>query len=301
MSAPLRVARVGTARVAAQAKINLFLRILAREESGYHSLETLFQRIDLADDVVVRVGGAIRSLDCAGPAMPSGGLGATESNLAFRAAESYAAATGWPSGFQIEIEKRIPVGGGLGGGSADAGAVLRALDALSPNRLGEARLIELATPLGADVPFLTSSNALSLAWGRGERLLALPPLEARDIVLVIPQFAVPTAEAYAWLASSRGAYAPRGTAVALESLGAWPTIAALAHNDFEAVIAARQPSVASIAEDLAARGASIAMLSGSGSAVFGVFAEPPRTHSSGAAREILTRSAAKVFDVELSA
>lgn len=288
-----------TARVAAQAKINLFLRILAREESGYHSIETLFQRIDLADDVRVTVGGSGKTLDCAGPAMPADGLEPTEKNLAYRAALAYAEATGWPTGFAIEVEKRIPVGGGLGGGSADAGAVLRALDALAPRPVGEAKLLEIATPLGADVPFLTSTSVLSVAWGRGERMLALPALESRPVVLRIPDFAVRTADAYAWLAASRGSYAARGGAMQLEALSDWSAVAAIAHNDFEDVIASRQPSVSAIVAELRTAGACIAMLSGSGSAVFGVF-EAMVTREAVSGTGMRTRTATEVGDVLVS-
>ena len=156
------------ARVSAQAKINLILRVLAREASGYHSIESVFLRLDLSDQVTVRIAPG-RTLDCHGAALPTAGLGPMERNLAFRAAVAYAEAVGWPSGFSIDVDKRIPVGAGLGGGSADAGAVLRALDALCPTPLGS-RLIELATPLGADVPFMTIDSPMALAWGRGERL-----------------------------------------------------------------------------------------------------------------------------------
>src|SRR6476620_6036955 len=167
------------ARVAAWATLNLALRLLARAASGFHDLETLFCRIALADDVIVRVGeGSERSLSCTGDALPEGGLGAPEANLAWRAAEAYAAFDNWPRGFAIEIEKRIPVGGGLGGGSADAGAVLRALDALSPSPLGF-RLAELGAELGSDVPFLTLESPYALAWSRGERLMPLPTLPWR--------------------------------------------------------------------------------------------------------------------------
>ena len=144
------------ARVAAQAKVNLLLRVLAREDSGYHGIETIFLRLSLADDVVVRVGEDIRgrSLDCDGDAIPEGGLGPAEDNLAYRAACAYGDATGWPSTFAIEVTKKIATGAGLGGGSADAGAVLRALDVMSPSPLGK-RLAELAPSLGADVAFMT--------------------------------------------------------------------------------------------------------------------------------------------------
>src|SRR5439155_17951914 len=147
---------------------------------------------DLGDGVHVRATSSGRTVDCQGPAMPDQGVGPAEKNLAYRAAVAYQDATGWPAGFAIEIEKRIPVGAGLGGGSSDAGAVLRALDALAPNPLGR-RLPALAAGLGADVPFMTLESPLALAWGRGDRLLPLPVLVPRPVVLAIPSFAVATA------------------------------------------------------------------------------------------------------------
>jgi len=262
-----------SARVTAQAKINLLLRVLARETSGYHSIETVFLRVDLGDDVRVRIVPG-RSLDCAGPAIPASGLGPTERNLAYRAAVGYAEATGWPHGFAIEIDKRVPVGGGLGGGSADAGAVLRSLDALAPNPLGP-RLVELAAPLGADVAFMTIESPMALAWGRGERLLPLHALDPRPVALVVPDFAIATADAYAWLSADRGSYVPIATVIEPGSLAAWETLALNATNDFERVVAARHPIVAELVDELASRDAILSMLSGSGSAVFGVFDDQP--------------------------
>ena len=184
-----------SAHVAAQAKVNLFLDVLERDPTGYHSLETAFLRIDLADDVTVRAAPG-RTLDVSGPALSAAGLGPTEKNLAYRAAVAYADATGWPSGFAIELVKRIPAGAGLGGGSADAGAVLRTLDALSPNPLG-ARLPEIGAALGADVPFMTIEEPMALGSGRGDRLKPIPALEPRAIVLAVSPFAISTADAYA--------------------------------------------------------------------------------------------------------
>src|SRR4051812_42091181 len=106
-------------RAYAHAKINLLLRILGRDAQGYHGIETLFQALDLADIVDVELQNSERVLSCDGPAMPAGGLGATEDNLATRAAAAYCDATHWSTGWNISIEKNIPVGGGLGGGSAD--------------------------------------------------------------------------------------------------------------------------------------------------------------------------------------
>lgn len=261
-----------TARVVAEAKVNLLLRVLAREASGYHAIETVFQRIALGDVVTVRTAVRGRSLDCAGPAMPIEGLGPVERNLAWRAATAYAAATGWPSDFAIEIEKRIPVGGGLGGGSADAAGVLRALDALAPHPLGGRRL-ELAGALGSDVPFLASDAALALAWGRGERMLALPPLLEREVVLLVPPFGVGTAEGYGWVAESRDEYRPRPSLLSPAQLSTWGGVASLAANDFEPVVAARHSVIDEYLGELRRCGAEIALMSGSGSTVFGVFGD----------------------------
>ena len=263
-----------TARVAAQAKINLLLRVLAREQSGYHGLETVFLRLDLADQVAVHVGDGVhgRTLDCSGEAVSPGALGPTEQNLAYRAACLYAEETGWPAGFGIELSKHIPIGGGLGGGSADAGAVLRALDALAPSPLAD-RLVELAGRLGADVPFMTIDSPMALGWGRGDRLLPIRVLTKRPVVLVFPPFAVSTKDAYGWLAHDRGSYVPSAAVLDPSQLDTWEGIARIAANDFEPVVSRRHPAIATYVAALRGAGALPAMMSGSGSAVFGVFAD----------------------------
>jgi 4-diphosphocytidyl-2-C-methyl-D-erythritol kinase len=289
------------ARVLAQAKINLLLRVLAREASGYHSIETVFQRLDWGDDVTVRIVSG-RSLDCTGTVIPTSGLGPVEKNLAYRAAVAYAEATGWPDGFAIEIEKHIPVGGGLGGGSADAGAVLRALDALSPNPVGD-RLVEIASPLGADVPFMAITSPLALAWSRGERMMPFHPLESRPVVLIVPGFSVSTAEAYGWLAGDRGVYEPAAHIIAPSSLGTWEELSLIATNDFERVVAARHPAISELVDELASFDASPAMMSGSGSAVYGVFSGDPDAAAiarSTAHSPIVTRTSERVVRVEVA-
>jgi 4-diphosphocytidyl-2-C-methyl-D-erythritol kinase len=263
---------LSVAHVAAQAKVNLFLDVLARDATGYHSIETAFLRIDLADDVKVREAPG-RWLDVTGPALPPGGLGSAERNLAYRAALAYAVATGWPSGFAIELVKRIPAGAGLGGGSADAGAVLRALEALSPRPLG-ASLMDVAATLGADVPFMTSDDPMALASGRGDRLKPIPALEPRPIVLAVPPFAISTADAYAWLDADRATKSTAQARVA-EPLATWADVAVSAHNDFAPVVARRHPEIDALAGVFRAAGATIALLAGSGSTVFGVFVSPP--------------------------
>lgn len=304
--------------VAAQAKVNLRLRILAREASGFHQLETLLLRLELADTIRVRRRPSGLSIDVGGESVAREELGPVEQNLAWRAAVAWREAAGGGEGFAIELEKRVPVGGGLGGGSADAGAVLRALDAMSAEPLGEGRLMAIAARLGADVPFLTSESPYALAWGRGERLLPLPPLPSRIAVLFVPPFRVNTAEAYRWLADSRsgggepdagragpGALAADAgageVALSLGALGDWAELERLAVNDFEPVVAARHPEVAEIVGALRSDGSRIAMLSGSGSTVFGILPPgalrlTPAGERSGVPRgtPIVTRTASRV-------
>ncbi len=260
-------------RLPAFAKINLDLRILAREDSGYHQIETIFQRIALADDVDVRIAdGHGISLTCA-PAVDV----PQDRNLAWRAAAAYREAAQWPDAtqaIQITIDKRIPTGGGLGGGSADAGAVLRALDALNPTPLPQRALLSVAATLGADVPFLTSEHACALAWGRGERLLALAPLPARSVHLALFRDGVNTAEAYGALAAARadGRVASHGATLHTAALlGDWDALTAMSANDFEGPVFASRHDVARVhAQWSAAAPQALVRMSGSGATVFAI-------------------------------
>jgi 4-diphosphocytidyl-2-C-methyl-D-erythritol kinase len=257
---------VTDARVAAESKINLTLRVLAREASGYHQIETVFCRLALADDVVVRLMPAGRAIDCRGA-----DVGPAEHNLAYRAAVAYAEARGWPAGFGIEIDKHIPVGGGLGGGSANAAAVLRALAALDPAPMAPETLLALAGQLGADVPFLTADCGLALAWGRGDRLLALPAPAARPVVLYLPPFGVQTAAAYSWVAEARGERTVPARLLPARALTEWEWLAMHGGNDFEVPVGARHPEIIDALSALRKTdGVVLARMSGSGSTVFGV-------------------------------
>jgi 4-diphosphocytidyl-2-C-methyl-D-erythritol kinase len=302
----------GTARVLAQAKINLALRVLAREANGYHQIETVFCRLAFGDEVTVRPTDGPRSLTVVGPAVPPEGLGPPETNLAWRAAETYARRAGWPRGFAIGIDKRIPVGAGLGGGSADAGALLRALNAISPQPLEPSALLAVAASIGADVPFLTqASSTLALAWGRGERLLPLPPLAPRACWLFCPEFAVSTSDAYAWLDDRP----PRHNAALLapDGLATWAGAAAMAHNDFETAVGERYPLVAKLLEGLRSPAAEpilgaprIVELSGTGGTVFAIAAgrDDARTinwrSDEPGVRVLLTETSARVEPVILT-
>jgi 4-diphosphocytidyl-2-C-methyl-D-erythritol kinase len=289
---------VAVARLLAQAKVNLFLRILGREPNGYHQLETLFQRISLADQVTVRTGVAGQTLDCAGA-----DVGPVEQNLAWRAALAFHdAAGGWPGGFAIELTKEIPVGGGLGGGSADAGAVLRALNALAPRPLPDESLFAIARTLGADVPFLTSTAPTALGLVRGDVIVACPPPHERDLILLVPPFSVSSRDAFGWYAAANAdaarkpsrmatpaagialatieaalaLQAAKGGASSVDRAFSWREIASLAGNDLQDVVCAHHPEIARAIALLRAAGAPLAQMTGSGSTVYGVFTTKPR-------------------------
>jgi len=290
-------------RTLAQAKINLSLRVLGKEPDGFHSIETVFLRIGLGDDVRVHIREHARTLRC--------GVMRDQpesENLAFRAAELFAKETGWPHGFEIVIKKRIPIGGGLGGGSADAAAVLRILNAICDHPVSTGELRTMAFQLGSDVPFLASDFSMALGWGRGEKLLGLPPLPARDAYLFFPPFGVPTGEAYALLDQSRGERARESPDLTAEMFEDWESAARHSVNDFEPVIRKRYPEI----DQLLSRGDKYDLfyrLSGSGSTVFKIpgvtrsgielATDLPAINLPRGTKRVVTRTADSVVPVEI--
>ena len=234
----------------APAKLNLFLHIVGRRDDGYHLLQTAFQLLDWGDEVRLRVreDGWIRRIDPL-PGVPD------ELDLGVRAAQALKRATGCRLGADIAIEKRIPIGGGLGGGSSDAATVLVALNALWDTGLDDEALADIAIGLGADVPVFVRGTS---AWaeGIGERLtpLALP---GRWFVVVDPGVSVPTRELFQVPELTRNS--PQLT-IPLFVSGV-PT-----GNAFEPVVRSRYPAVDAALEWLGRHGE--ARLSGSGGAVF---------------------------------
>ncbi len=270
---------VDAARVErAHAKLNLILRILARDSSGYHRIETLFQRLALHDTVRVDTRVTSRALHCDGPSMPKGGLGAPQENLAWKAAERFMQATGWDAGWEITIDKQIPVGGGLGGGSSDAAAVLRALNALAPTPLAAGRLLELARELGADVSFFVLNAVRAWGSGHGDRLFALDPLPVAQVALFAFSTGVNTGAAYSAFAHAREQSGQRAGErdYSTDELGDWSGVTQHASNDFDDVVSRLHPGVAQVlpmARDWADRlvrsgSPSIGALSGSGATCF---------------------------------
>lgn len=263
----------GSIRRSARAKVNLRLKVFGREEGGYHSLETLLLRLDLADSLSLTTEpGGIR-LEVGGEERD--GVPTAEANLCWRAAELFYAAAGNRPAVSIRLEKRIPPGSGLGGGSADAAGTLHGLNELHGCPLSSPALLEIASELGSDVPFCLSGAPFALGWERGRRLLPLAPPPPRPVLVIVPCFAIPTAEAYGWLGEERAAGSrPRDAATLLPPPGRlsdWTELARLAENDFEDPVFQRHPELAGGKIALVAAGARIGLLCGSGSAVFAVF------------------------------
>ncbi len=254
----------------AYAKINLTLNITGRREDGYHTLESVMHTVSLCDRVLLRQSrsGCI-TLGCNLPYLPRDGR-----NLAVRAAEGFFAAAGFRNpGLEIHIKKVIPVGAGMAGGSTDAAAVLRLLDRMYRHPLSRNRMDELALSLGADVPFCMRRGA-ALAAGIGEELSPAPPLPDCHLVICKPPVPVSTKRAYGLLDECAALEHPPAAAMlsALEKANLRSVCAALG-NSFQTPIEEDKPVIGDIRRVLLAQGAMGALMSGSGSAVFGIFEE----------------------------
>jgi 4-diphosphocytidyl-2-C-methyl-D-erythritol kinase len=237
-------------RVRAFAKLNLTLRVLGRRPDGYHELRTTFQSLELHDTLTFTARKGPFAIACSDPDCPR-----DESNLIWRAADRLRrerARGGTLSGVEVTLTKRIPSRAGLGGGSSDAAATLRALSLLWRLRVQPERLCAMAVEIGADVPyFLEGGTALGLE--RGDLLFPLIDQPRWWVVLARPSFGVSTKDAFGWWDDS-------GPAARTSSA-----------NDLEPVVAARHPTIARIVAKLRRAGAREAAMSGSGSAVFGLF------------------------------
>jgi 4-diphosphocytidyl-2-C-methyl-D-erythritol kinase len=262
-----------TIRLAAPAKVNLFLEILGRRPDGYHTLSTLFQEISLADELRVSTGGppapACR-LRCRGEELPT-----DSRNLVVRAVEAFSRRFGAGPAYDVSLTKRIPVGAGLGGGSSDAAAALKACWALRngnpPRRFPWKTFVPLASGLGADVPFFLKGG-LAEAGGIGDRLRPLPGLRIPLwLVLIFPRISVSTKWVYSRLRfplTKRRSLSRLKSELARGSpLRAW---AGLLFNRLEEVVLPRVPEVRRAKEALLRAGCPAALMSGSGSAVFGL-------------------------------
>jgi 4-diphosphocytidyl-2-C-methyl-D-erythritol kinase len=283
-----------TATVFSPAKLNLFLAVTGRRADGFHELVSLVAPLEFGDKLEAEVrdqrtevsgqrtedggqktgDGGPFTLECDDPAVPT-----DESNLVLRAAEAFRAASGWSAAVHFRLTKRIPMGAGLGGGSSNAVAALRALNTLAGDVLPEARLVELAAELGSDCA-LFLQNAPVVMRGRGERVELLPAaavarLRGRRVLLFKPSFAVSTVWAYQKMAAAGGWYLPAAEAEA--RLAAWTGSNAPAEdvlfNNMEGVAFAKFLALPVLVERLRRDSGVAVGMSGSGSACFALL--PP--------------------------
>ena len=254
--------------ISANAKINLTLDILRRREDGYHELQMVMQAVSLADQLTVvpargTEGTAASDLHF----LPTGGK-----NLAQMAAAAFRAATGLGGPVDVTIQKRVPVCAGLAGGSADAAAVLRAMDELTGAGLSPVELAKIGEGVGSDVPFCVLGGT-ALAEGRGERLTPLPPLPPCHITICKPPFSISTPQLFSRVNVRKIVRRPdtAGTLAALEA-GDLAGVARRMYNVFEDVLEPRRMAeIREIESALIDCGALGASMSGSGPSVFGLF------------------------------
>jgi 4-diphosphocytidyl-2-C-methyl-D-erythritol kinase len=262
-------------RLPAFAKINLRLEILGKRPDGYHELRTIFQTVSLHDDL------RLRRTRAAGISLSVQGNAAlseepVQKNLVYRAVQALQQELNDSGGVEIDLKKKIPAGRGLGGGSSDAAATMIAYLRLTGNKLAAERLIEIGASLGADVPFfLHGGRALGI--GRGDEIYPLPDIEKKSVLIVSPaNIPVPTPEAYRWLNASELTKTAENPKLWKFCASSWSVQGTGLWNDFEGAVFEHYPRLHEIKRDLLRRGATEALLAGSGSAVIGVFPSPAK-------------------------
>jgi 4-diphosphocytidyl-2-C-methyl-D-erythritol kinase len=249
------------------AKINLHLEVLGRREDGYHELRTLMQSVDLRDRLEAEEAAeGVLSLEV----VPFGAAPVGEENLVIEAARRLIAAVAPRRGVRFRLEKRIPAGAGLGGGSADAAAALVVLNRLWNCGLGDGELETLAAELGSDVPFFLHGG-LALGEGRGEGIVEMADLAETPVLIALPEVHVATRDVYARLGERLTSNPPAGTLDALANgprgRSDWRRLS----NTLEETVVQGWPAVGEALRNLRSTGAIHAALSGSGGASFAVF------------------------------
>jgi 4-diphosphocytidyl-2-C-methyl-D-erythritol kinase len=276
---------VSSVCLTAPAKVNLILRVLDRRPDGYHNLWSLMQTVGLGDRLSIRLNrehGEIR-LRCEVPGLPTDGR-----NLIVKAAGALRTAAGRTDGLDIDLQKAIPMGGGLGGGSSDAATTLLAVNQVLGLNWSRAKLAELSVPLGSDVPFFLYAPTAVIS-GKGETVTPVTVKGSRWLVLVNPGFGVNTGWAYQRLAERRKGIRPLSPAHERMARGgtlSWDDVIPQMENDFEEALAESHPQLAELKQEIRQTGAEAALLSGSGATVFGLFVD-----ESGARRAVSILSA----------
>lgn len=278
--------------VFAPAKINVILRILDRRPDGFHNLWSIMQTVALDDEVQIRLRPDRQDIQLRCDATD---LAADQTNLVYRAAAAVLAQAQQSIGLDIELRKRIPMGAGLGGGSSDAAATIIGLNCLLQLKWSPVQMADVGQSLGSDVPFFLFAPSACVT-GRGETVRPVVVEGARWVVLVNPRFGVNTKWAYQELAAARTSIRPLSHAqqeLDRQSRVGWLPLIAAAENDFEAPVFAAHSALREIKQSLQDHGAEIALLSGSGATVFGVFADEARARHAQA--QFATEKSMNVF------
>lgn len=240
------------------AKINLYLRVLGKRDDGYHEVRTILQTIDWSDEI------SIERAD--GFEFVAHGVSVGEDNLVVKAVRAFERLTGDKVCARIELTKHVPMGAGLGGGSADAAVTLLGLQKFFQRKIPESELFEALGRLGSDVPFFAIGGR-ALGVGRGNEITAMEDEAGYGLLIVHPGIPISTPEAYSWLTVSDKPSSIRGfCAQSVSGSGEDEP-----RNDFESVVFARHPLLSDIKSEILKTGAVRAALSGSGSAIFGIF------------------------------
>lgn len=253
------------------AKINLTLRVGPPRGDGFHDVRTLLQSVGLSDTMTVSARRGPFALSCRAPGVP-----ADETNLVWRAAHALWTAAGRegpPRDAHVRLDKSIPHEAGLGGGSADAAAALTALNTVWELGRSPRDLRRVAAGLGADVPFFLMGGT-ALGTGRGDELYPVDDVARLGVVIVKPSFGVSTADAYRWLDEDRAAgRLEHAVSRSREVHVGWDSDPLVLCNDLEAPVARRHPEILEVIDACHREGATVAAMTGSGSAVFGLFSE----------------------------
>ena len=287
-------------RVLAPAKVNLYLRITGRRPDGYHLLDSVMVPVSLCDEIEMttekqteietkRGKGILPQIivTCDEPTLPT-----DETNLAYKAATLFCKEAGVRPKITIALRKRIPFGAGLGGGSSDAAAVLKGLNTLCLEPFSEQQLCAFGVRLGADVPFFVPCQSARVE-GIGEILTPVPPLPSRWLVIVVPPFGVSTSWAYRQFDELPARAEPASAELRQFVCGQWPPATCLI-NDLERAVVPTHPAIGRIKEKLLQAGAEGALMSGSGSSVFGIFSSRAGAEQASG----LLREQGKTFVVE---
>ena len=256
--------------VRSYAKINLILEILGKRNDGYHELQSLMQTVSVYDTMRFQT----KRDCCVECACDDPGVGSDKENLVYRAAKLFFEHSGIQRGIRIELQKRIPIGAGLGGGSSNAATVLKVLNMMFNEPLNRDRLLQLAEKLGSDVPFFIEGGT-SIAAGRGERLTRLPFIGKLPLVLINPGFFVSTAKVYSnlnlLLTSNRRL--PNILPVLSAGRISGSDLTGTVYNDLQETVLRLFPDIGRLLDWLTYQGAESACVSGSGGTVFGLFSD----------------------------